>query len=113
MFLQAGQQFGKITGAVTNIQLILEDMIPAIPAGPRRTRQGKQIGSTRHPGRGAGLDRRGADKFETDLAENFTKSGNLFFIDLCEGFRGDIPARDPGAARGNDRLYRRIRDPGV
>ena len=55
VFAQARHEFGKIARPETDIQLILKNMIPAIPAGTGRARQGKQVGAIGHAGGGAVL----------------------------------------------------------
>ena len=65
VFFQARHDFHEVAGRMAVIQLVLQDFIPRIPAGPGRTRQAENIFPLRNTRRGARLHRRGSDLRET------------------------------------------------
>ena len=93
------------------IQLLHEDFVPSILAGPGRTGDSEQIGAVGNPGGGPGLNGRGLDLLVADPAENFAEAGDFLLIDLLESFRRDVAPGHPGAAGGDHRIDLGIGDP--
>ncbi len=95
------------------VELVLDDVVPAVAAGAGRAGEGEEIGAAGDAGGGAALDRRGADLLIGEEAEELAEAGDLFLIDGVEGFRRDVAAGDAGAAGRDHGIDRRIGDPGL
>src|SRR5437764_9165085 len=61
MLVEPRHDLDEIAGAVAVIELVYEDLVPGVAAGPGRTGQAENVGRAGNAGGGAGLDRRGAD----------------------------------------------------
>ena len=48
VFAQSGQEFGEVAGLVADVELILEDVVPAVLAGTRRAGQHENISAVHH-----------------------------------------------------------------
>jgi hypothetical protein len=80
LFAQPRHQFYEVARFVAAVELMDQYPCPAILYGPVGAGQSKNIGSTRQHRAGAALDRRSADAFITEHAEQFAKPGmSLFF----------------------------------
>src|SRR5688572_3077128 len=55
VLFQAWHDFHEVAGRMTVIQLVFQDFIPGIPAGPGRTRQAEDIFSLHNASRGTRL----------------------------------------------------------
>ncbi len=72
----------RLRGAVAVVELVLDDVVPAVAAGAGRAGQGEGIGAAGDaPEVAAALDRRGADLLIGEKAEQLAKAGDLFLVD--------------------------------
>ena len=89
----------------------MEDVVPGVPAGAGRAGQGEQVGAARGAGRGARLDRGGADLLQALPAEQFAEAVDALLIDALEGFGRHIPAGEARAAGRDHAVGFGILDP--
>src|SRR6185312_4686985 len=61
MLVEARHDLDEIAGPVAVVELVHKDLIPAVTAGARRSRQAEDVSGAGNAGGRAGLDRRGAD----------------------------------------------------
>ena len=101
----------KLQGLVSAVELGLQDAVPAVAAGARRSRQREQIGSVRHAGACPGLHRGCADLLPGQHVERDGKAVDFLFVDRAMRLDGDVAAGQSGAASGNYRVNIRIRYP--
>src|SRR5579864_7390335 len=101
MLLEARHELDQIAGAVAIVELMPDDVLPAVAAGAGRARKREEIGAAGDAGGGAALDRRGADLLIAEPAEELSEAGDLLLIDGSEGLGRDVAAGDTGAA-GSD-----------
>src|SRR3977135_1357292 len=112
MLLQARHQLGEVAGAIADVELPAQDILPAVAAGAGGAGEGEEIGAAGDAAHGAALHGGGADLLEAEPAEHLAESVDLLLEQRLEGLRGDVPAVEPGAAGGDHRLDPRIGDPG-
>src|SRR4051794_29390576 len=70
MLVEPRQDLDEIAGPVPIVELVHEDLVPAILAGARRARQAEDVGRLGDAGGGARLDRRSADLALADQQEH-------------------------------------------
>src|SRR5690349_2726756 len=68
-FVEARHQLGEVAGTEADVELLAQDVVPAVLAGARRARQGEDIGRVDHARGGAALHGGGPDFLEADPAE--------------------------------------------
>jgi len=112
LFGQPRHQFNKVTRHETIVELVDEDIVPGVLAGPRRARQSEQIGAAGDARGGARLDRRGLDLLEAEHAEQLAEAGDFLLVDRVKRLGRDVAPGQPGAAGGDDDIDVRIGDPG-
>src|ERR1700761_6887842 len=76
MFLQPRHELNEVAGTMPVVELVLDDVVPAVAARARRAGQGEEIGAAGDAGRRAALDRRGADLLIGEEAEKLAEAGN-------------------------------------
>lgn len=113
MLAQTWDQFCEIAGTVTNVELVAQNLVPAVFASARGTRQREEIGTFRDSRRRARLQRRRADLLKADHAEHLAKAGYLLFNHLQHRFWRDVPAGNASATGADDDIDLRIVDPAV
>src|SRR5690242_16885511 len=69
MLLEAWHELDEIAGTVAIVELVPDDVFPAIAAGAGRARQRKEIRAAGDPGSGTALDRRCAHLLVAEPAE--------------------------------------------
>src|SRR6516225_10636046 len=111
MLLQSRHQLDEIAGAKPVVELVHENPLPGVPAGARRTRQRKKIGTTSHARGCAALNRGGTDLVVAKPPEELTKTGDLLLINTLEGLWCDISPRDTCAAGRNHNVDMRVCNP--
>ncbi len=109
--LQARHQLDQVARPVPVVELVADDVVPAVAAGAGRAGQGEKVCAARDPGGGAALDRRGADLLVAEPAEQFAEPGDLLLVHVVEGFRRHVAPGDAGAAGGDHGIDRGIGDP--
>ena len=72
------QQLGEVARPEPAVELMHQDLVPAVAAGAGRAGQGEQIGIARNPGGRPRLQRRAADLAEADHPEQLAEPGNGF-----------------------------------
>ena len=111
MFLQARHQFDEVAGLVADVQLVDQDLVPAVLAGPGRARQHEDIGAVGDARGGPRLDRRGLDLLIADPAEHLAEAGDDLFRDGVQGFGRYVTAGHAGAAGRDDAIDLGVGDP--
>src|SRR5665213_1476040 len=111
MFLEAGHQLDQIAGPLPVVELVLDDVFPAVAAGAGRSGQREQIRPAGDAGGGAALDRRGTDLLIAEVAEQLAEAVDLLLVDGLEGLGRDVATRDAGPPGRNDDIDLRIGDP--
>jgi len=93
-------EFGEIAGAVADVELVLEDVVPAILASAGRSRQHEEVGALGDAGGGAGLERRCADFLKADHPKHLAEARDFLLDHSGQRFRRerDVPPGNPGAA---------------
>ncbi len=104
MLAQTRQELGEVARLVPDVELVLEDVVPAVAACAGRARQHKDIGAGQYARIGAGLNRRRADLLEADPAEQFAEPVDPFLRDIAERLGRDIAAGDAGSAGRDNHL---------
>src|SRR6516165_1334802 len=111
MLLQPRHQLDEVARAEAVVELVHEDALPGVAAGAGRARQGEEVGAACDPGRRPTLDRRGPDLVIAEPAEELAEPGDFLLVDAVEGLWCHIAPGDPGAARRDYDVDRRIGDP--
>src|SRR4029453_6006771 len=65
-FVEPRHQLGEIAGPESDVELLAQDVIPAVLAGAGRARQGEDVGGVGAAGDGARLQGRGADLLRSE-----------------------------------------------
>src|SRR5580692_11894357 len=73
-FVQARHQFGEVAGAEADVELLAQDVVPAVLAGAGRAGQREDVGAVGDARRGAALHGRGADLLEADPAKDLAEA---------------------------------------
>ena len=107
-----GHDFDEIARPMAVIELVAQDAVPGVAAGTSRARQAEHEGAVGNPGRGARLDRRGADRLEADAVEQRGETLHPLVEQRFDRFRRDIAAGEAGSAGGQNDIDRFIGEPG-
>ena len=113
MLAQARQELGEVAGAVADVELVAEDVVPAVAAGAGGAREAEDVGTGGDAGVGARLERGGADLRVAQHPEQLAEAGDALLGDLGQGFGRDVAAGHAGAAGGDHHLDGGIGDPGA
>src|SRR3954471_23579020 len=73
-FVQARHQLGEVAGPEADVELLAQNVVPAVLAGAGRAGQREDVGGVGDAGDGARLHGRGADLLEADPAEHFAEA---------------------------------------
>src|ERR1700712_2778847 len=107
---QPRDQLGEVAGSVAQVELLLEDPVPAIATCAGGAGQREQIGAARHAGQRARLDRGRADLWKAEHAEQLAKARDGFLDHIGKCFGRDVAAGHAGAAGRGHHLDLRIVD---
>src|SRR5216110_1553044 len=77
-FVQARHQLGEIAGPEADVELLAQDVVPAVLAGAGRARQREDVGGIGDTRGGSTLHGRGADLLEADPAKGLAEALDLF-----------------------------------
>src|SRR6478736_4834989 len=110
-FVQARHQLGEVAGTEADVELLAQDVVPAVLAGAGRAGQREDIGRVGDARGGAALHRRGADLLEADPAEGFAEAVDLLLEQAFHRLGRHVAAGDAGAAGADHDLDVRIVDP--
>src|SRR3954471_2575834 len=78
-FVQPRHQFGEVAGPEADVELLAQDVVPAVLAGAGRAGQREDVGRVGDAGGGAALHGRGADLLEADPTEGLAEALDLLF----------------------------------
>ncbi len=81
MLAQARDQLGEVAGAVADVELEAQDLVPAVATGARRAGQAEDVGAAGDGGVGARLQRGGADLLVAEHAEQLAEAGDVLVRD--------------------------------
>src|SRR5579883_2705483 len=107
-FVQARHELGEIAGAEADVELVAQDVVPAVLAGAGRAGQREDVGAVGDARGGAALHGRGADLLEADPAERLAEPVDTFLVQPLHRLGRDVAAGDAGAAGRDHDL-----DPGI
>src|SRR5476651_264692 len=110
-FVETRHQFREVAGTETDIELLAQDIVPAILAGAGGARQREDIGRVGNACRRTALHRRGADLLEADPAESLAEAVDLFFEQEFQRLGRDVAAGHAGAAGGDHYVDLVVVDP--
>ena len=88
-----------------------QNAVPAVAAGPRRSRQTEDIGGAGDAGGGAALDRRGTDLGVAQHVKGDGETVHALFEQRLDRLRRDVAAGEAGAAGGDDGVDAGVGDP--
>src|SRR4029079_314356 len=111
MLVEARHDLDEIAGPVAVIELVHQDLIPAVTARARRSWQAEDVSGAGNAGRRAGLDRRGADLGVADHQKQRGEAVHTLFEQRLDRLRGYVAAGKAVPSVGDDDIDRRIRDP--
>jgi len=77
MLLQPRHQLDQIARAQPVVELVPDNLLPAVAAGAGRAGEREEIGAAGDAGGGAALDRRSADLLVAEPAEELAEAGDL------------------------------------
>src|SRR5690349_8191710 len=97
MLLKARHELDEVARAVPVVELVADDVLPAVAAGAGRAGEREEVGAARDARRGAALDRRGADLLIAEPAEELAEARDLLLVDGVEGLGRHVAAGDAGA----------------
>src|ERR1700722_9530399 len=110
-FVEARHQFREVAGAEADVELLAQDIVPAVLAGAGRTGQREDIGRVGDACGGAALHRRGADFLEADPSEGLAEAVDLFLEQEFQRLGRDVAAGHAGAAGGDYDVDLVVADP--
>src|SRR5579883_3481876 len=113
MLLEPRHQLDEIAGAVAIVELVLDDVFPAVAAGAGRAGKREEICAARDAGRGAALDRRGADLLVAEPAKELAEARDLLLIDRVKRLGRHVAPGDARAAGRDHDIDGGIGDPGA
>ena len=111
MLFQAGQNLDEIARAAAIIELMHQNRVPGVLAGPGRAGQRKHIRAANHPGGRARLNGCQPDLVITDAVKQVGETFNAFLEQRLQRFGRHIAPGQAGAAGGDDDVNLGIGDP--
>ncbi len=93
------------------VELLLQDAVPGRLAGAGGAGQAEHHGTVGQPPKTAALDRRATDFLVGKLTEEFAEALDFLVEQHANGFRRGITSGEACAARRQDDLHGRVRDP--
>src|SRR6266576_4394832 len=91
-FVQARHQLGEVAGAEADVELLAQDVVPAVLAGAGRAGQREDVGGVGDAGDGARLHGRGADLLEADPAEHLAEAFDPLLEESLQRLGRDVAA---------------------
>src|SRR5690348_15895251 len=80
VLLKPGHELDEIARAVPIVELVLDDIVPAVAAGAGRAGKREEVGAAGDTGRGTALNGRADELLIVEPAEKLAEPGDLLVI---------------------------------
>src|SRR3981189_3456875 len=91
-FVESRHQLGEVAGPEADVELLAQDVVPAVLAGAGRAGQREDVGGVGDTGDRARLHGRGADLLEADPAEDLTEAFDALLEQRLQRLGRDVAA---------------------
>ena len=104
MFLQPRHDADEVAGTMADVELVFEDVVPAILHSAGRTGQGRDSGPAGDTCAGTRLNGRSPDRGKAHLMKQHREAVDLLLEDRAKRFDGNVTAGEAGAAVRDNRV---------